>query len=206
MWKLTYLLLIPLLIFYLDCKNPKTTQVEHEEVVAINPNLPPVPHIPPPKHPIQYDDGTYSIRGLRNRMDEIIGNEVRVKGYIAKIYQPPECPEGRTCPPPRMPHLWLADEPQETNPKKLLRVVGYAQNQKEIDEAREAALKGKKPPELEPGRPPIVWDWQLGHQYIITGKFVYRSGSGFADMYGLLEYKEHKCLDCPELETEKDKK
>jgi len=168
--------------------------------------LPPVPTIPPPSAPETYSDGSYSVYGLRRNESKTMDSEVEVTAYIAKIYEKPVCPEGKTCH-TMMPHLYLADEKDETISKRYLRLVGYAQNFQEMEDARADAEAGKEPEPLPEGvyLPPVVWDWRLGHKYKIKGSFVNRSGAGFMDADGLMEYREHQCLDCP-VEEEEEKK
>jgi hypothetical protein len=168
----------------------------------IHPALPQVPSIPPPRHPLQYDDGTWSVYGLRKRAATNMDEEVRVKAYIVKIFTPEPCPEGQTCPPPPMPHLWLGDDLDETAESHLLRVVGYATSQAEIQMARDEAAKNKTLSRAEilekiGGELPIVWDWQQSKQYIVKGRFTRFAGTGFGDQNGLLEYIDYQCLDCP---------
>jgi hypothetical protein len=183
------------------CGQEGTTGAVAEEAPAIRPNLPPVPNVPPPRHKIQFEDGTWSVYGLRKRIRQNIDEEVRVKAFVVKIYTPEPCPEGRTCPPSPMPHLWLGDDVGESSERRLLRLVGYAQSQQEMDDAREEATKNKNrqpdPDEEAAGLPPIIYDWQQGKQYIVKGRFARSSGTGFAYSEGLLEYQEHQCLDCP---------
>lgn len=178
--------------------------VQEETLPEIRPNLPAIPKVPPPRHPIQYDDGTWSVYGLRKRIRQTIDEEIRVKAYIVKIFEATPCPEGRTCPPPPMPHLWLGDDLEETKERRLLRLVGYANSQEEMIKAREEAESGEEPDEeeLAAGLPPIIYDWQQGKQYIIKGRFARSSGTGFSYSEGLLEYMEHQCLDCPPPEEE----
>jgi len=173
------------------------------EIGSFTPNLPAVPNVPPPRHPITYPDGTYSVYGARKRIDQLINTDIKLTAYVAKQYEPPECPEGRTCPPPAMPHLWLADEAEETDPIKMLTVVGYANSQLEMEEAKEDHEAGKVK-ELPEGvyLPPVVFDWETGHKYEVKGTFTRISGAGFLRTEGLLDYAEHKCLDCPEEEEE----
>ena len=98
-----------------------------------------------------------------------------------------------------MPHLFLADEVDEKLDKRLLRLVGYAQSFKEMEEEQERSAGGEKPRELPEGvyLPPVVWDWRQGHKYKITGRFTRQSGAGFMATDGLIEYASHECLDCP---------
>lgn len=89
------------------CETHRAPVVVEEDLPEIRPNLPPVPNVPPPRHKIQYPDGTWSVYGLRKRVEQNIGEEVRIKAYIVKIFEPQPCPEDRTCPPSPMPHLWM---------------------------------------------------------------------------------------------------
>jgi len=191
----------------LACEQWQGAEEEEEQLPAIRPNLPPVPSLPPPRHPLQYDDGTWTVYGLRKRLQQTMDQEVRVKALVVKIFQPTPCPEGRTCPLPPMPHLWLGDDLDETSEGKLLRLVGYANSQEAMDQARENAEKGKAPTEeeLAMGLTPAVWDWQAGKRYVVKGRFVRASSSGFSHSEGLLEYMERQCLDCPPPEEEPSK-
>jgi len=185
-----------------DQQQQQQTQAAEQAMPEIRPNLPPVPNVPPPRHKISYDDGAFSVYGLRKRLRQNIDNEVRVKAYIVKVYEAPECPEDRTCPAARMPNLWLGDDLDETNTRKLVQLVGYAQSQQDIIDARERNEKGTEMSEEElAALPPVVFDWQSGKRYVVKGNFTHASGAGFASSDGLLEYREHSCLDCP-AETE----
>jgi hypothetical protein len=168
------------------------------EEPTIRPNLPEVPNIPPPAHPITYPDGTYTVYGVRKRMEHTMDTEVKVTAYIVEVYVPPECPEGRTCPPAKMPHLWLADTPNEADGNKRLTLVGYAANQNEIDEARDDAARGRtrEPPEGE-GLPPIPIDFENGRRGVFEGRFARISGAGFLESEGLLDYRTHHIEGSP---------
>jgi hypothetical protein len=168
-----------------------------EKVEGYKPNLPPIPSIPKPTAPETYGDGAYSVFGLRRNISNTIEQQVAVTGYIAEIYQKPECPEGKTCH-TVMPHLYLADDKGETLKRRQLRLVGYARSFKEMEDEKEAAETGREN-ELAEGVyvQPVVWDWQLGQKYTIMGRFTRQSGEGFMETDGLLEYSSHQCLDCP---------
>ncbi len=176
-----------------------STRVVAEELPTIRPALPPVPKVPPPRFKINYADNSWSVYGLRKRLRQTINEEIKVKAYIVKIYTPEPCPEDRTCPPPPMPHLWLGDALDITSERKLVRLVGYAQSQQEIDTARENAEKGVNMSEEEAaaGLPPVIFNWQQGKQYQVKGRFTRSSGTGFMHAEGLLEYIGHDCIDCP---------
>ncbi|MBN2802994.1 MAG: hypothetical protein JXR91_07860 [Deltaproteobacteria bacterium] len=173
------------------------------EVQGYKPNLPPVPNIPVPSVPETYQDGSYSLYGLRKNVGKTLNTQIEITAYIVKIYEKPVCEEGKTCH-TMMPHLFLADELGEKLSKRMIRLVGFAQSFKEMDQAREDAEAGKAPEELPEGvyLPPVIWDWQEGHKYKIKAIFLNRSGAGFMDADGLLEYKGKECLDCPVEEEE----
>ncbi|MCP4676894.1 MAG: hypothetical protein GY854_15535 [Deltaproteobacteria bacterium] len=177
-----------------------------EEVQAYKPNLPSVPSIPKPTVAETHSDGTYSVYGLRKGLRKMIETQVTVTAYIAKIYEKPICPEGKTCH-VLMPHLFLADERDEKLERRHLRMVGYAQSFKDMEDEKLADEEGREEEELPEGvyLPPIVYDWRLGHKYKITGRFTRQSGSGFMATDGLIEYSSHECLDCPVEEEEKKK-
>ena len=157
-------------------------------------NLPPVPTIPAVNVPETYSDRSYSLYGLRRNKARAINTVVEVTAYVAKMYEKPNCPEGQTCP-ALMPHLYLAHEPNEPIAKRQMRLVGWAQNFQEIEDA-----KSGKERELPEGieLPPVVHDWEVGRKYKITAMFTRMSSAGFQDTEGLLDYKNHQCLDCPE--------
>jgi hypothetical protein len=188
------------------CDEEAVQKVKVEEVEAYTPNLPAVPSIPKPSVAETFSDGSYSVYGLRKNVRKTMDTQVTVTAYIAKIYEKPQCPEGKTCH-TLMPHLFLADERDEKLEKRQLRLVGYAQSFKDMEEEREADEKGEEEEEMPEGvyLPPVVWDWRLGHKYKITGHFSRQSGSGFMATDGLLEYESHECLDCP-VEEEEEKK
>lgn len=169
--------------------------VEAEVLPEVRPNLPEVPTLPPAPHPTQYPDQSYSIYGVRKRMQRTVDTEVQVTGYIVDIYRPPECPQGRTCPPARMPHIWLADTRGEQDPNKRMRVAGYAENQQMIDQAIEDARRGEAPEVHEGGPPPIPTDFGVGAKVRITGQFVRVSGTGFADSQGMIDYRSHTTVE-----------
>ncbi len=182
-------------------------KVNVEEVQAYKPNLPAVPSIPKPSAPETYSDGSYSVYGARKGINKTIETQMTITAYIAKIYEKPECPEGKTCH-VLMPHLFLADEREEKLERRHMRLVGYAQSFKDMEEEREADEKGEEEEELPEGvyLPPVIYDWRLGHKYKITGRFTRQSGAGFMATDGLLEYSNHECLDCPVEEEEEEKK
>ncbi|MBN2525891.1 MAG: hypothetical protein JXR76_05805 [Deltaproteobacteria bacterium] len=203
------LVVLSVLFIVVACgEEEASSRVQVTQSSGYKPNLPPVPSIPTPSVPETYSDGSYSVYGLRKNVGKTMGTQVEVTAYIVSIYEKPECPEDKTCH-VMMPHLYLADEQGEKLSKRHIRLVGFAQSFKEMEEEKERAAKGEKAEELPEGvyLPPVIWDWRQGHKYKIKAAFVNRSSSGFMDTDGLLEYKGHECLDCPaEDETSKKKR
>lgn len=183
------------------CEKTTEAKVQVEKLPEFKPNIPTVPTLPPPPHPTQYPDGSYSVYGLRKMLRDTINTAVTVKGYIAKVYQPPPCPEGKRCETPAAPHLWVADTPNEEDETKLLLVAGYAENQGQIDEAIEAAMKGQ-PLEVPEGSdaPPIPVDLFRAAEVKFQGRFAYSTGGfgaafrGFQHSDGVLAYTTHTVL------------
>ncbi len=174
------------------CSGAAASDLTIEELPVVSPTLPAVPTIPPPPHPIQYPDQSYSVFGLRRRMAVTMDSDVTVTGYIVQIYAAPECPTGRTCPQPAAPHLFIADTAGETDETKLLMVAGYAENQQQIDEAVELARRGRyEPPAPETGLLPTPTDFFVGNKILVQGRFIRISGSGFNVSEGLIEYRGH---------------
>ncbi|MEM1418571.1 MAG: hypothetical protein AAGH15_26995, partial [Myxococcota bacterium] len=138
------------LFLFAGCDQP-ASDLNIERLPEVRPNLPAVPTLPPPPHPTTLGDGSYTIFGVRNRLRNTIDTQVSVTGYLVKIYEVPEC-ESEPCPRPAAPHMWIADVAGEQDQDKMLMVVGYAENQEQIDEAVELASRGRyEPPEPESG-------------------------------------------------------
>lgn len=177
------------------CEKAATAKITVEKLPPVTPSLPAVPTIPPPPFPLEYDDHTFSVFGLRRKLAHTIDQDVTVTGYIAKVFVAPVCEEGKKCPTPAAPHIWLADTPTETENSKLVIVAGYAENQIAIDEAIAAAARGKPiiPPE-ETGLLPIPVDFGVGAKVKLKGHFAYISGSGFQSSQGVLEYRGHETM------------
>ncbi|MCA9714763.1 MAG: hypothetical protein KC468_08765, partial [Myxococcales bacterium] len=100
------------------------------EDAAIKVELPPSPDFDEGKVADKWEDGSLSIYGLRKSLEENVkegdkGTEIMVKGFVQDIYEPPECPEGETCPPAKQPHIWIADKEEEKGKKRAMMVVGY---------------------------------------------------------------------------------
>lgn len=180
----------------------EATDLTVERLPDVRPNLPEVPELPPPPHPIQYGDNSYSVYGLRHKMRNTIDTDVEVTGYIVEVYEPPECPEGERCPPAAAPHMWMADTQSETDAGKRLMVVGYAENQAQIDEAVEDAERGRAEELTDEQRAmgmiPIPTDFNVGNKLKVQGRFVRISGAGFNSSEGLIDYRDHDTLEAVE--------
>ncbi len=183
------------------CDSAGEAKVQVEKLPEVKPSLPAVPTLPPPPHPTQYADQSYSVYGLRRQLRKTIDTDVTVTGYIAKVYVPPECPPKQQCPLPPAPHVWISDVQGEQDDSKLLILAGYAENQASIDEAIKNSKKGKKPTEeelkeqTEMGILPIPVDFFAGAKIKVKGRFAYVSGSGFQSSEGVLEYRGHETLE-----------
>lgn len=178
------------------CGDDAASNIVVERLDDVRPALPEVPTLPPPPHPIQYPDGSFSVYGLRQRLNNTIDTEVTVTGYIVDIYTPPECPKGERCPTPTAPHMWIADTTGEQDMRKRLAVAGYAENQAQIDEAVAEARKGRyKPPPPESGLLPVPVDLAVGNKVKVTGQFARVSGSGFNISNGLVDYRSHETTE-----------
>ncbi len=180
------------------CDTQSASQVAVEKLPDIKPSLPAVPTLPPPPHPVQYPDGSYSLFGLRKRMKNTMDTELEMTGYVVETYVPPECPEDKNCPPARAPHVYLADTKDEQDPTKRILLVGYAENQKTIDEAIVDTKRGKyKPPDPESGLLPVPVDLFPGAKIKAKARFARVSGSGFAQSDGVLDYRGHTTIEPP---------
>jgi len=183
-------------VLLLACGDDEATGITVERLPDVRPNLPEVPTIPPPPHPVQYPDNSYSVYGVRHRVRNTLDTEVTVTGYIVEIYRAPECPEGERCPTPVAPHMWVADTANETDAGKRLTVVGYAENQAQIDEAIEQHENGTyEPPDPELGILPVPFDFAVGAKVKVTGRFARLSGAGFNISDGLLDYNAHQIVE-----------
>ncbi|MBN8614951.1 MAG: hypothetical protein J0L92_30405 [Deltaproteobacteria bacterium] len=182
--------------FLTACDGGPAADLVIEPLPEVSPTLPSVPTIPPPPFPLQYPDTSYSVFGLRRRLETTIDHDVTVTGYIVEIYAPPECPEGRTCPPPTAPNLWIADARDIPADGNRLQLVGYATSQQAIDDVMEDLRRGREqPPESESGQIPIPTDFLVGNKIKVTGRFARVSGAGFNNSQGLMEYRSHETLE-----------
>jgi hypothetical protein len=181
--------------------------VEVEKLPDIKPSLPAVPTLPPPPHPIQYPDSSYSLFGLRKKLKTTMDTDVELTGYVVETYTPPECPKGKTCPQARAPHVYVADTKDEADKTKRILLVGYAENQKAIDEAIVDVKRGKyKAPDPESGLLPIPTDLFPGAKIKVKARFSRVSGSGFAQSDGLLDYRGHTTVEPPPVIPDPKKK
>jgi hypothetical protein len=180
------------------CDTQSAQEVAVEKLPDIKPSLPAVPTLPPPPYPVQYPDSSYSLFGLRKRIKTSMDTDVEVTAYVVETYQPPECPKGKQCPQARAPHVYLADAKGESDKSKEVLLVGYAENQKSIDEAIADKKRGKyKPPPEDSGLLPIPTDLFPGAKLKLKARFARVSSSGFAQSDGLLEYRAHTTLEPP---------
>lgn len=181
-----------------DEKPSPQTQVETqvEKLPDIQPNLPEVPTLPPPPYPLQYPNQSYSVYGLRKKQRVTMDKDLTVSGYIAEIYQPPECDKKKKepCPQVAAPHMWIADSASEKDPSKRLTVVGYAENQSQLDKAKKKGAQALAKEAAETGMPPIPIDFEVGKHVVVKGKFTRLSSTGFNQSDGLLEYQGHETL------------
>lgn len=195
-WSLSPLLAAVLLST--ACDTQASSAVEVQKLPEVKPNLPAVPTLPPPPHPVQHPDSSYSVFGLRKRLKTTMDTELDVTGYVVETYVPPECPEGKTCPQARAPHVYVADTKGEKDPSKRILLVGYAENQKAIDETIIEKKKGKyKPPPEDSGLLPIPTDLFPDAKIKVKARFTRVSGSGFAQSDGLLDYRGHTTIEPP---------
>lgn len=194
------LLAISLVPVLASCGEGRNADLNIEALPSVTPSLPNVPTLPPPPYPVTYPDQSYSVYGLRRREATTMDTDVNVTAYIARVYVPEECPEGHTCPTPAAPHMWLADARGEADEAHLLMVVGYAENQAAIDEARDSEAHGHaQPSEEESGMTPIPTDFYVGAKVHIVGHFARISSSGFNVSEGLLEYRSHTTIEPGEI-------
>ncbi len=153
---------------------------------------PPPPELPPPpiysdsEVPDRYEDGAWSIRGLRNEFDERVkegeaGTEVEVLAWLQEVYVAPTCPAQGSCPPAKQPHLWVTDEPDERGKRHALLVANYYFSIPEFD-----AKRWK-------GQPEVVME--TGKRYRMRGRFKRFSDTGFAHDRGLFEFIAVEVID-----------
>jgi hypothetical protein len=162
------------------------TKKEEDLGPPVQVQLPPTPNFDEGITVEKYDDGSYSIYGLRKNLDENVnagmaGTEVTLKGWVQSVYTPPECPEGELCPPGKQAHVWLTDKQDEKGRKRAMMVVNYRFNIPEWDAARWKDL------------PEVVLE--VGKRYTFKGKFKRFSDTGFSHDRGLFEFVAYKPHD-----------
>lgn len=164
----------------------KTDEKDEPPPTNIKVDLPPPPNFDEGKAPETWEDGSNSIYGLRQKLDQNVkegeaGKEIMVKGWIQEIYVPPPCPEGEVCPPPKQPHVWITDNQGEQGKKRAMMVVNY---RFQIPEFQAKMWKDAPQVVLEKDK-----------RYTFRGKFKQFSDTGFAYDRGLLEFVAYKPLD-----------
>jgi len=167
------------------------SEAEAEQLPEIVPNLPEVPTLPPPPFPTTYEDESYSVYGLRQRPAKLLDTDLSVTGYIIEIYEPPPCKKRKTeeCPKVAAPHLFVADTPDQTDRAEQLLVVGYADNQEQLERAR----RGRKTTTIS-GAVVVPRDLAVGNRIRAAGHFTLISSGGFNTSNGMLEYASHETL------------
>lgn len=168
---------------------PKTKKSEDD---APNPadnvkfELPPPPDFDEGRVAEKWEDGTWSIYGLRKDIEENVkagdaGQEIEMKGYVQDIYEPPVCGKDEKCQGGKQPHIWITDKPDEKGKKRAMMVVGYRFTIPDYD-----AKRWDKVPDVV---------FEKGKQYTFKGKFKRFSDQGFADARGLLDFTHYKAID-----------
>ena len=166
-------------------------EAEAEQLPEIVPNLPEVPTLPPPPFPTTYEDESYSVYGLRQRPSKLLDLDLGVTGYIIEIYEPPACKKRKNeeCPKVAAPHMFIADTADQTDRAEQLLVVGYADNQEQLQRAR----RGRKTTTIA-GEVVVPRDLAVGNKIRVKGTFTLISSGGFNTSNGLLEYASHETL------------
>ena len=169
---------------------PKVKKTADEDAPSAADNvkveLPPPPDFDEGKVAPKYDDGAWSVYGLRKELDANVkagedGAEIEVRGFVQDIYVAPVCPEGETCPPGKQPHVWITDKAEDKGKKRAMMVVNYAFTIPEFDVKRWKDV------------PNVVLN--KGQQYTFKGRFKRFSDTGFADARGLLDFISYKGID-----------
>lgn len=148
--------------------------------------LPPPPDFDEGKVAEKYEDGVWSVYGLRKELDTNVklgeaGVDIEVRGFVQDIYEPPVCPEGQQCPPGKQPHVWITDKAEDKGKKRAMMVVNYAFTIPEYDVKRWKDIPGVM--------------LAKGEQHTFKGKFKRFSDTGFADARGLLDFIAYKAKD-----------
>lgn len=161
-------------------------QPVQEKLPDIQVQLPPTPNFDEDRVAEKWEDGAYSIFGLRKNIEDRLeegntGTEITIKGYVQEIYVAPECPEGDMCPPGKQPHFWITDKAEQKGKKRAMMVVNYRYNIPDWE-----MKKWRKEPEV------MI---EVGQRYTIKGKFKRFSDTGFAMDNGLVEFIAYKPVD-----------
>lgn len=168
-------------------------EAEAEQLPKIVPNLPEVPTLPPPPFPTTYEDDSYSVYGVRSRLTKVLDTDLAVTGYIVEIYEPPVCKKRKKdeeCPKAAAPHMFIADTADQADRAEQLIVVGYADNQEQLERAR----RGRKTTTIA-GEVVVPKDLKVGNKVRAKGQFRLISSGGFNTSNGLLEYTSHETLE-----------
>lgn len=169
---------------------PKVKKSQEDEGPSAADNvkfeLPPPPDFDEGKVAEKWEDGAWSVYGLRKELEENVkigdaGQEIELKGFVQDIYEPPVCPEGEKCPVGKQPHIWITDKADEKGKKRAMMVVGYRFTIPDYD-----AKRWEKVPDVV---------FEKGKQYTFKGKFKRFSDQGFADARGLLDFTYYKAID-----------
>lgn len=140
---------------------------------SIKVDLPPSPEFKVSDVPEKHADGTWSVNGLRKKLEKNLNQEVEVKGFLVGTYVcPPEranCPKGKTCKPCDQPHFFVGDK-KDTKREKALLVANYP---------------------IKP-KPPVLPE--AGAEVVVKGKFT-REAGGFAASDGLIDHLQTKAGD-----------
>lgn len=140
--------------------------------------LPPAPDFPELTAPARYDDGSWSIRGLREDLDAQVkrgdaGEMVDLWVYVQEVYAPPNCEVGRPCPVAKTAHMWVTDHPGELGKAGALMVA-----EQDFAIPKEEMWEGARPLEFV-----------VGQRVHVRGVFLQLSSTGFAHDRGLLEFR-----------------
>lgn len=176
------------------CPEGPARDITIEVLPEINPSLPEVPTLPPPPHPVTYPDGSYSVYGLRARMEATVGQSHEVTGYVVDIYEAPDCPTDEPCAAP--PNFFIADTKGETDRAGMLRVVGYADRHEDVERAMDLHERGRyHRPEAGSLELPIPVELEMGVRLKIRGEFLRVSPTGFSDSGGLLDFRDYSVAE-----------
>lgn len=132
----------------------------------------------------RYDDGSFSVAGLRERFEDHLrdgeaGKEIVLTAYVQEIYSPPDCQaEAPGCEPAKYPHLWVVDSPDIKDRGQAMLVADIAFEIPEWDR------------EKWEDQPRVVME--VGHRYAIRGLFVRQSESGFEREDGLFALRAYR--------------